>query len=133
MAGRTAMGWTARLLALLTAFVLAAPAFAIDPPSCRTVRFSDVGWADVTATTGLAGRLVAGLGYEPKITVLSVPVTFNGMRGKDVDVFLGNWMPMQTADRKPFTDDHSVEVVRVNLADARYTLAVPAYLYDAGL
>ena len=62
-----------------------------------------------------------------------MPVTFNGMRSKDVDVFLGNWMPMQTADRKPFLDDHSVEVVRVNLADARYTLAVPAYLYDQGL
>ncbi|WP_298685691.1 choline ABC transporter permease subunit [uncultured Sphingomonas sp.] len=122
----------AALASLLLGFVGVAPATA-DPPACRTVRFADVGWADVTATTGLAGQLVAGLGYNPKITVLSVPVTFNGMRGKDVDVFLGNWMPMQTADRKPFLDDHSVEVVRVNLADARYTLAVPAYLYDQGL
>ena len=122
-------GWAPMLLALLCT----APARAADPPSCRAVRLSDVGWADVTATTGLAARILAGLGYTPKITVLSVPVTFNGMRSKDVDVFLGNWMPMQTADRKPFTDDGSVEVVRVNLADARYTLAVPAYLYDQGL
>ncbi|WP_404710062.1 choline ABC transporter permease subunit [Sphingomonas sp. MMS24-J13] len=113
--------------------LVATAAFAVDPPSCRIVQFSDVGWADVTATTGLAGRLVAGLGYTPKITVLSVPVTFNGMRSKDVDVFLGNWMPQQTADRKPFTDDHSVEVVRANLTGARYTLAVPKYLYDQGL
>ena len=95
----------AALASLLLGFVGVAPATA-DPPACRTVRFADVGWADVTATTGLAGQLVAGLGYNPKITVLSVPVTFNGMRGKDVDVFLGNWMPMQTADRKPFLDDH---------------------------
>ena len=125
--------WAGGLAALLLALVGPAPAIAADPPSCRAVRLSDVGWADVTATTGLAGRLLAGLGYDPKITVLSVPVTFNGLRNKDVDVFLGNWMPQQTADRKPFTDDRSVEVVRANLTNARYTLAVPAYLYEQGL
>ncbi|WP_156680745.1 choline ABC transporter permease subunit [Sphingomonas profundi] len=120
------------LAAVLTT-LLAGPAHAADPPSCRTVRFSDVGWADVTATTGLAGQIVAGLGYEPKITVLSVPVTFNGLRNKDVDVFLGNWMPQQTEDRKPFIADRSIEVVRANLVNAQYTLAVPGYLYDQGL
>jgi glycine betaine/proline transport system substrate-binding protein len=133
MGGRSARDWVVRWAALLLASFLATVAFAADPPSCHMVRFSDVGWADVTATTGLAGRIVAGLGYTPKITVLSVPVTFNGMRNKDVDVFLGNWMPTQTAERKPYTDDHSVEVVRTNLSEARYTLAVPAYLYDQGL
>jgi len=132
MTRRRLCDWIAAIASLMFASAALAPA-AADPSDCRTVRFADVGWADVTATTGLAGQLVAGLGYTPKITVLSVPVTFNGMRGKDVDVFLGNWMPMQTADRKPFLDDHSVEVVRVNLADARYTLAVPAYLYGQGL
>ena len=123
----------AALACLLTALLAAPVSAAVDPPSCRAVRLSDVGWADVTATTGLFARLAAGLGYEPKITVLSVPVTFNGLRHKDVDVFLGNWMPQQTEDRKPFLADHSIEVVRANLTDARYTLAVPAYLYDQGL
>ncbi|CAN5355016.1 hypothetical protein BH10PSE15_BH10PSE15_07130 [soil metagenome] len=104
-----------------------------DPPLCRQVRLADVGWADVTATTALAARILDGLGYQPKVTVLSVPVTFNGMRNRDVDVFLGNWMPAQTEDRKPYLADHSIEVVRANLADARYTLAVPSYLYDQGL
>ena len=133
MTDRTTIAWMRRLVAMLLALVVVFPAAAADPASCRTVRLSDVGWADVTATTGLTGRILTGLGYSPKITVLSVPVTFNGLRNKDVDVFLGNWMPMQTADIKPYAADHSVEVVRVNLPDARYTLAVPAYLYDQGL
>jgi glycine betaine/proline transport system substrate-binding protein len=67
------------------------------------------------------------------VTVLSVPVTFASMRNGDIDAFLGNWMPTQTADRKPFVDDGSIEVVRPNMTEARYTLAVPAYLYDQGL
>ena len=37
------------------------------------------------------------------------------------------------ADIKPFLADKSVEVVGVNLTGAKYTLAVPTYLYDAGL
>ena len=34
---------------------------------------------------------------------------------------------------QPFLDDGSVEQVRVNLEGAKYTLAVPAYLHEAGL
>src|SRR5579871_2150802 len=130
---RKARHWIAQVLTTLLALFAAMPALAGDAASCHMVRLSDVGWADVTATTGLFGRILSGLGYDPKITVLSVPVTFNGLKNKDVDVFLGNWMPQQTADRKPYTDDGSVEVVRANLADAKYTLAVPAYLYKKGL
>src|SRR5262245_39442229 len=106
---------------------------ATEPQSCRTVRFSDIGWTDVTATTGLASHLVRMLGYEPKVTVLSVPVTFASIKNGDIDVFLGNWMPAQAADLRPYQDDRSVEVVGANLEGAKYTLAVPAYLHEAGL
>jgi glycine betaine/proline transport system substrate-binding protein len=105
----------------------------LDPSTCSAVRFADVGWADVTATTALTSQILAGLGYSPQSTILSVPVTFNGMRGGDIDVFLGNWMPMQEVDRKPYIDDKSIEVVRANLTDARYTLAVPDYAFGAGI
>jgi glycine betaine/proline transport system substrate-binding protein len=55
------------------------------------------------------------------------------MKGGNIDVFLGNWMPAQTHDRQPYLDDHSIEVVRENLTGAKYTLAVPAYAYEDGL
>lgn len=111
----------------------ATTALAGDPASCKTVRFSDVGWTDITATTALASTVLKGLGYQPKSEVLSVPVTYTSMKNKDIDIFLGNWMPTMEADRKPFVDDKSVEVLGVNLTGAKYTLAVPTYAYDAGL
>jgi glycine betaine/proline transport system substrate-binding protein len=37
------------------------------------------------------------------------------------------------ADRKSYVEDGSVEVVGANLDGAKYTLAVPDYLYQAGL
>ena len=106
---------------------------AADPPSCRNVRLSDIGWTDVAATTGVADVILTRLGYRPKISVLSVPVTYAAMKNKDIDVFLGNWMPSMSHDQTPFVADGSVQVVRPNLTGAKYTLAVPTYLYDAGL
>ena len=97
------------------------------------MRFSDIGWTDVTATTGLASHLVRKLGYEPDVTVLSVPVTFASLKNQDIDVFLGNWMPAMEADIRPYVADGSVEVVGANLTGAKYTLAVPAYTHEAGL
>ena len=109
-------------------------AFAGDPESCKTVKFSDVGWTDITATTAIANEILKGLGYTPKITVLSVPVTYASMKNKDIDVFLGNWQPSMENDRKPYVEDKSVVVTRANLpVGAKYTLAVPQYTYDKGL
>jgi glycine betaine/proline transport system substrate-binding protein len=109
------------------------PAAAKEPDSCRIVRFSDVGWTDVTATTAITAELVRSLGYDPKVTVLSVPVTFASIQNNDIDVFLGNWMPAQEADRARYLEAGSVVVVGANLVGARYTLAVPTYAYTAGL
>lgn len=110
-----------------------ATASAADSASCKVVRFSDIGWTDVTATTALTSMILKDLGYAPKITVLSVPVTYQSLKNKDLDVFMGNWMPSMEADRKPFIDDKSVDVVGANLNGAKYTLAVPQYTYDKGL
>ena len=108
-------------------------ATAQDPESCKLVRFSDVGWTDITATTALAATVLEGLGYETDVKVLSVPVTYASLKSKDIDVFLGNWMPTMEADIAPYREDKSVETVRTNLEGAKYTLAVPKYTYDAGL
>jgi len=105
----------------------------LDGEACRTVRLSDIGWTDVTATTALFSELLRDMGYRPEVTVLSVPVTYASMKNKDIDVFLGNWMPSQEGDRKAYVADGSVDVLGANLTGAKYTLAVPAYAYEAGL
>jgi glycine betaine/proline transport system substrate-binding protein len=87
----------------------------------------------VTATSALFSSLVRELGYEPQVTVLSVPVTYASMKNKDIDVFLGNWMPSMEGDRKAYVEDHSIDVIGASLTGAKYTLAVPAYTYEAGL
>jgi glycine betaine/proline transport system substrate-binding protein len=134
-AGARLLGSAIVLFTLLAApsAALAASPTQLDGDACRTVRLSDVGWTDVTATTALFSVLLERLGYQPQVTVLAVPVTFASMKNKDIDVFLGNWMPTQEGDSRAYVADGSIDVLGPNLTGAKYTLAVPSYTYDAGL
>ena len=126
----------AAITAAIVAVGLSAAAgssFAAEPESCKKVRFSDVGWTDITATTAVASVLLEALGYEPEVQVLSVPVTYTSLKNKDIDVFLGNWMPTMENDIKPYREEGSVETLGANLEGAKYTLAVPKYTYETGL
>ena len=124
---------------ITSSFLLAASlcvplaAAAAEPDSCRTVRFADVGWTDITVTTAVTSKLLTAMGYSTKTNLISVPVTYKSLENKDIDVFLGNWMPTMEADIKAYRDNGSVETVRANLEGAKYTLAVSQAAYDAGL
>ena len=100
---------------------------------CDTVRFSDVGWTDITATTATASVVLESMGYKTKTQLLSVPVTYKSIENKDIDVFLGNWMPTMEGDIKAYREKGTVETIHKNLDGAKYTLAVPKYVYDAGV
>ena len=70
---RAFRAWRETLAVALLGFAFAGVAAAApsEPASCRTVRLSDVGWTDVTATTALLTQVLRGLGYDPQTTLLS--------------------------------------------------------------
>lgn len=124
------MSMTTKMLTTTALTLFAANSYA---NSCQTVRFADVGWTDITATTAVTSELLKGLGYETKTDLLSVPVTYSSMANGDIDVFLGNWMPTMEGDIAKYRQAGTVETVRANLQGAKYTLAVPKYVYDEGV
>ncbi|PJI92553.1 glycine betaine/proline transport system substrate-binding protein [Yoonia maricola] len=111
------------------AICAAVPAFA----DCDTVRFSDVGWTDITATTAATSIVLEALGYETTTDILSVPVTYASMAEGNIDVFLGNWMPTMEGDIASYRDAGTVDTVRMNLEGAKYTLATNAAGVAAGI
>ncbi|MEX3931917.1 choline ABC transporter substrate-binding protein [Paraburkholderia phymatum] len=106
---------------------------AAEPQSCTQVRMADPGWTDIDATNAVAGVLLKALGYQQNVSNLSVPITYQGLKKGQIDVFLGNWMPAQGPLVKPFIDDHSIDVLHANLVNAKFTLAVPDYVAAAGV
>ena len=121
------------IIATMLAILFSITANAQDSENCKLVRFSDVGWTDITATTAVATNILKALGYETDTKILSVPVTYASLKNNDIDVFLGNWMPTMEADIKAYREDGSVETITENLTGAKYTLAVPSYTFDKGL
>nr|WP_240724655.1 choline ABC transporter substrate-binding protein [Halomonas borealis] len=99
----------------------------------QPIRFAEVGWTDITATTALATEVLESLGYETRIDTVSVPIAYSGMKNGDFDVFLGNWMPSMASISDPYVERGQVDRLGANLEGAKYTLAVPQYVYDAGV
>ncbi|RWR30037.1 choline ABC transporter substrate-binding protein [Sinirhodobacter populi] len=122
----TMLGGTLALVALGTA------AHAEDA-ACKTVRLSDPGWTDITATNGVASVVLDALGYTTDVRTLSVPIGYEAMKSGEIDAFLGNWMPAQSAFIDDLTKADAIEVLNKNLTGAKFTLAVPAYMAEKGV
>jgi glycine betaine/proline transport system substrate-binding protein len=129
------IGYTAATaaLAILALLPLGGVAHAADPDKCRTVRMSDPGWTDITATNAIAGILLNALGYQQKVETVAVPITFQGLKTGQIDVFLGNWMPAQSHLAKPLVENGEADLLRANLENAKFTLAVPDYVAEGGV
>lgn len=111
----------------------AAPAFAQDADSCTTVRMSNPGWTDITATNGVAQTLLEALGYQAEISTLSVPVGYEALKNGQTDLFLGNWMPAQQKFRDDLDAAGGIEELVQNLEGAKFTLAVNKPGAEAGV
>ena len=126
---------TRKMIAISVALnaLLFSGALAADKPECKQVRMSDLGWTDIALTNTTAELILKALGYEPQQQLLALNVTYESLKNRQLDVFLGNWRPVQDLDYKAYFDDGSVIPVATNLTGAKYTLAVPKYVADAGL
>lgn len=128
MSGYLRKSIIALALLLATVFTTGA-ALAAD----KEVRLVYVGWTGVTIKTELAQSMLECLGYKTSATLVSVPIAYKAMSMNEADVFLGNWMPSMQTIAEQFFNDGSVEQFVANMPGAKYTLAVPAYVYDGGL
>jgi glycine betaine/proline transport system substrate-binding protein len=129
------MNKTNRTALVTLALTLAAtPSWAQEAPSCQTLRIADVGWVDNGAINGLSIAVAEGLGYQAKVSTLSLPIILASMKDKNIDFFLDYWSPASDEMFQAAVANKSVTLVEEpNLVGAKYTLAVPNYLSADGL
>lgn len=123
-----------KLSTVLTAGLLVfGSASAWAEQGCDIVKMADPGWSDIAATNAITGVLLDGMGYKAKIDTLAVPIIFGGLKDGQVDVFLGNWMPAQQGFYDKFVASGEVTQLAKNLDGTEFTLAVPDYVWEAGV
>ena len=104
-----------------------------DDAQCTTVKLADPGWSDIASTNAIARLLLERLGYQVKVDSLAVPIIYGGLKDGKVDAFLGNWMPAQQGFHDKFIASGDVQQHSRNLEGTEFTLAVPDYVWNAGV
>ena len=117
------------ILCTLFAVFLAATSQAAE----KTIRFASVSWTGVTIKTELAVHILKTLGYKTSNVMVSVPIVYNALATNEADIFLGNWMPSMGSIANPYFEKGTVVQYVANMPGAKYTLAVPTYVYEGGL
>lgn len=119
--------------ACVAALSLAGTAVAQDSDQCQSVGLANVNWTGVTIKSEMMGYLLDTLGYETELTTASVPIAFQSVADGQRDIFLGLWLPTQQSMVAPYFERGELDQVAANLEGAKYTLAVPAYVHEAGV
>lgn len=99
----------------------------------QTIRFGYVNWPGVTVKTWVARNILETLGYEVTMDQLLVPALYKGLSIGELDGFVGGWIPTMLKYLEPYFEEGTIEKAVVNLNETVYTLAVPKYVWDAGV
>lgn len=121
------------LSAFALLFSLTATSAMADPESCKPVRLANLGWTDILLTDATAEVVLSALGYKPSQSLLALGIAYESLRTNNMDIFQGNWRPVQDENFKEYFDKGWVVDLGENLTGAKFTLAVPKYVADQGI
>lgn len=100
---------------------------------CGSIHFGQPNWTGVSIKTDTATWMLKQIGYETETTKGSLPIVYQTMSDREIDVLLAQWMPSQRQQYREFGVEGSLDILSPNLVGGRYTIAVPDYVYDAGV
>jgi glycine betaine/proline transport system substrate-binding protein len=120
-------------LTLIASLALATFTGAGAVAKAETVRFGVPTWPGVTVKSEVAAQLMQTMGYETTQKQASPAFAINALKNDDLDVYLGGWMPTEKNLINPAEEAGKVEVLTTNISDAHMAIAVPSYVWEAGV
>ncbi|WP_206607954.1 ABC transporter substrate-binding protein [Ferruginivarius sediminum] len=98
-----------------------------------TIRFGVPTWPGVTVKSEVAAQLLEHMGYGTHQMNASPSVILNSLKTDDLDIYLGGWMPTEKEMIDPLVEAGEVETLTTNISDALLGVAVPTYVWEAGV
>jgi glycine betaine/proline transport system substrate-binding protein len=99
----------------------------------RPIRFGVPPWPGVTVKTEVVCQILTAMGYETTQLEVGPPVIYKGLTTDDIDAFVAAWIPQQNEMFLPLKEKKAIDIVGVNVDEADTGLAVPTYVWDAGV
>ncbi len=88
-------------------------------------------WPGFRAKNSIVEFILENIGYEVERTTARDPILHQGLTQGDIDIHLGSWMPQNTDMRKKYKGQ--VNYVTQNMTEGVYIMAVPQYVWEAGV
>ena len=111
------------LVGLLSGSVLA--------QSEEPIMFGEGDWPGIRAKNSVVEFILENIGYDVERTTARDPIIHQGLTQGDIDVFIGSWMPQIMDMRNKYKEE--INYVTQNMTEGLYTMAVPQYVYEAGV
>lgn len=122
--------WLSVLLSLIFALGTASSAVAADNDS---VSFGVPPWPGERVKAEVATRILEAIGYETKKFQGADIFILNSVAHGEPDIYLAVWRPINDATVEPLLESGEIVLLNTNIGDAKYNLAVPQYVWDAGV
>lgn len=88
-------------------------------------------WPGIRAKNAISEYVLEKIGYQIESKSVADAVAHKSIASGDLDIHLGSWMPSLRETRKKIEDE--VDLVTTNMDQGLYTMAVPKYVWEAGV
>lgn len=97
------------------------------------VSFAVPPWPGEAVKAEIATHILDKAGYRTSTTNLSGIVAMKGVAMGEIDVDMAVWHPINDSVVNPMLESGKVVELVTNVADAKYSMTVPDYVWDAGV
>ena len=101
--------------------------------SKNKIIFGVPSWPGVTVKSEVVAQLLEAMGYDVKQIVASPSIIFSSLSSDSLQVYLGGWSPVEDPMIDPLVKKKKIIKAGLNIQGAVTSLAVPTYVYDAGV
>ncbi|WP_435106435.1 ABC transporter substrate-binding protein [Arhodomonas sp. AD133] len=117
-----------RWLAAVAAIAISQMTAAAEP-----VRLGTPPWPGATVKTEVAAQILEHLGYETETVNASTSILLKSISMDQLDAELAVWRPSQSHMLDPLLEEGTAVELARNIEGARYKIAVPKYVWEAGV
>jgi glycine betaine/proline transport system substrate-binding protein len=97
-----------------------------------TVKLALPPWPGVTVKSHVVKVILEERGYDVQLNKLDVGLVYSQMAKGELDAYVGAWLPIT---HEPYWDKfgEELEMVSTNIPETWLGIAVPSYVYEAGI
>ncbi len=121
------------LTILATTLCLAMSLAATPSGAMEPMKFGVPAWPGLTVKSEVAAQILETIGYPTKQFTSSPSIVLKSLENRDMDIYLGGWIPQETDMINPLAEKGTVIKVVKNLSDCKIGMAVPPYVWEAGV